>query len=191
MCIADVAGKGMAAALIMANLQAAVRMLAVESCAPKDLCAEVNRLICSNIAPGKFITFFYALLNLPSRQMTYTNAGHSAPILLRGSGEVLRLSGGGAVLGVFPEESYDQAQLGLEPGDIFLAFTDGVSEAQNSAGEEYGEERLTALMKASQPSSATGLQHTIVSAVSEFTAFHFHDDVTLVGLKVTGTREPA
>jgi sigma-B regulation protein RsbU (phosphoserine phosphatase) len=76
--------------------------------------------------------------------MTYANAGHSPPIILKDCGKVLRLSGGGAVLGVFSEESYDLAQLALEPGDVFLAYIDGVSEAQNSAGEEYGEERLIA-----------------------------------------------
>jgi sigma-B regulation protein RsbU (phosphoserine phosphatase) len=86
-------------------------------------CAEVNRLIYSNIAPGKFITFFYAMLDAQSRQLTYANAGHNASILLRSSGEALRLSEGGALLGILPEWSYQQADLALRPGDVLLAFT--------------------------------------------------------------------
>jgi len=101
-CIADVARHVMAA-LLMANLQAAVKALGSEVCSPKDLCTEVNRLICSNIAPGKFITFFYGLLNAETRLLTYTNAGHNPPILLRRNGEVVRLSEGGALLGIFPD----------------------------------------------------------------------------------------
>lgn len=120
-----------------------------------------------------------------------TNAGHSAPIILKHCEKALRLSGAGAVLGVFPKQSYAQAQLALEPGDVFLAFTDGGSAAQNSAGEEYGEEQLIAFMKTSQRASAASLQPPIVSTVSEFTPFHFHDDVTLVDLRMTGTGERA
>jgi serine/threonine protein kinase len=183
LCIADVAGKGMAAALLMANLQAAVKALSSETCPPKDLCAEVNRLICSNITPGKFITFFYALLDAQSRQLTYANAGHNAPILLRSSGEVLRLSEGGALLGIFPEWSYRQADLALAPGDVLLAFTDGVNEAQSVKGEEYGENRLIELISANAQDSAANLQKLILSAISDFTNLHFHDDVTIITLK--------
>src|SRR5262249_798444 len=105
-CIGDVVGKGMPAAMLMSNLQAQVKAYASESRPPKDVCEQVNQLTGNNIGTGKFISFFYGLLDGAARTMTYTNAGHNPPILVRRDGKVIRLEEGGAILGVFPEYEY-------------------------------------------------------------------------------------
>jgi phosphoserine phosphatase RsbU/P len=100
--IGDVIGKGVPAALLMSNVQASVRLLASEHTAPASLAEKVNRSVARNTTPGKFVTFFYCVVDVNSKKLTYTNAGHCAPILLRANGEVVRLEAGGAVLGVLP-----------------------------------------------------------------------------------------
>src|SRR5215212_2259892 len=132
--IADIAGKGLPAALLMSNLQAAVRAFAQESSPPAAVCGSVNRLLCRNMASGRFATFCYARIDAAGRRILYANAGHNPPILIRPDGSVARLTEGGMVLGVFPENAYDQAELPLGPGDRLLFYTDGITEARNPAG---------------------------------------------------------
>jgi len=186
LCIADVAGKGMPAALLMSNLQAAIKAVAADSVPPPDLCARLNRFVCSNTADDKFITLFYALINAPSRKLVYTNAGHNSPILLQRSGSSIRLPEGGVALGIFPEWSYEAGEIQLEPGDRLVLFTDGVTEAMSPQGEEFGEERLLALMTAHPELSAAELQEKILQAVTEFSVGDLHDDATLIVLVVSG-----
>jgi len=180
LCIADVAGKGMPAALLMSNLQAAVKAFASGSMQPKDLCSKVNRVICSNISANKFITFFYCIHNAQSRRLTYTNAGHNAPIVLKRNGAHLRLPDGGSVLGVFREWNYEQNEIDFAPGDRIILFTDGVTEVRNSAGEEFGEERLIRLLASFKDLGAEELQKKVMSMVAEFSGGEFHDDATLI-----------
>src|SRR5271163_1622908 len=135
LCIADVAGKGMPAALLMSNLQAAVRGFASSSLSPEGLCARLNSLVCHNTGNDRFITFFYAQLDGPARILRYTNAGHNAPILLHGDGSYERLEAGGGVLGVFPNQTFAAGAAPLAPGDRVILFTDGVTEASDAAGE--------------------------------------------------------
>jgi serine phosphatase RsbU (regulator of sigma subunit) len=182
LCIGDVVGKGMPAALLMANLQAAVRVLASASVKPEALCEQVNRLTSSNITLGKFITFFYGLVDAKAQRLTYANAGHNPPIMLRRDMTVLRLDKGGAVLGVFLEPNYLQAEVDLAPGDRLLLFTDGVSEAQDSGGHEFGEERLIQLLKDNINLGAADLQRKVIKTISEFSRGIFHDDVTVVAM---------
>ncbi len=184
LCIADVIGKGIPAALLMSNLQAALKAAAAETAKPKELCAKVNRIICSNIAPGKFITLFYGLLDAPGKRMVYTNAGHNSPILLGRDGQHVRLEQGGAALGVFQDWHYEQGEVRVASGDRFLLFTDGVSEARNQAGEEYGEDRLIALLRENCELGAGELQKKILSAVAEFSGGDLQDDATLVVMAV-------
>ncbi len=106
--IADVVGKGIPAALLMSNLQAAVRAFATNTTEPAELCQQVNRILCGHIAEGRFISFFYCIIDSDDATLTFANAGHYPPILIRADGSVERLGTGGAVLGVFPEGSYDQ-----------------------------------------------------------------------------------
>ncbi|PYU54597.1 MAG: response regulator receiver protein [Acidobacteria bacterium] len=141
-CIADVAGKGMPAALLMSNLQAAVRGLSSPSLAPNLLCSRLNSIVYRNTDSDRFITFFYAQLDGATRRLDYVNAGHNAPFVVRSDGSHERLRDGGSVLGVFATRNYEMGSAQLAPGDRVILFTDGVTEASNGAGEEFGEARL-------------------------------------------------
>src|SRR5262249_51355836 len=156
-CIADVVGKGMPAALLMANLQAAVRSLAAPDVSPAELCAQVNRLICANVDVGKFITFFFGLFDLRARQLTYTNAGHCVPLLVRGDGHTQTLTEGGIALGIFPHSEYSAGNIEFNSDDRLALFTDGVTETRNASDEEFGEERLLHLLETNRHLSAAGL----------------------------------
>jgi sigma-B regulation protein RsbU (phosphoserine phosphatase) len=182
LCVGDVAGKGVAGALLMSNLQAAVKATAEEAPSPQNLCARVNQLIRGNVAADKFITFFYGLLDISRRSFAYTNAGHNAPILVHSDSSVLLLEQGGPVLGVFPEATYNHGSVYFTQGDRLLLFTDGLIEATNSADEEFGEARLTNLLIEHRTLAARDLQEKILRAASEFCNGHFEDDATLVVL---------
>jgi serine phosphatase RsbU (regulator of sigma subunit) len=180
LCIGDVVGKGMPAAMLMSNLQAGVKAYASEFTTPKGLCEQVNRLTSRNIGVGKFITFFYGLLDGEARRLTYTNAGHNPPVLVRRDGKVRRLDTGGALLGVFPDWKYEEAQIELAPGDRLLLFTDGVSEVQDGKGHDFGEGLLTDLLKANRELDAAELQQKVIEAITTFSGGNFDDDVTLI-----------
>jgi sigma-B regulation protein RsbU (phosphoserine phosphatase) len=146
-CIADVAGKGVSAALLMANVQAAVRAFANDSESPARLCSKVNSLLHENIATGKFVTFLYGILDAETRTFQYCNAGHLYPILVSGS-SVQTLEQGGAVLGVFPDWQYEDSTVELRTGDRLLLFTDGITEASDADGKEFEEARIATFAKA-------------------------------------------
>ncbi|HKS23004.1 MAG TPA: SpoIIE family protein phosphatase [Thermoanaerobaculia bacterium] len=179
-CIADVAGKGMPAALLMASLQAAVKATASSDTAPRRLCEKVRHVVAGNLTGGTFITFFYALLDTQERTLTYCNAGHNPPLLVRATGEVERLDTGGSVLGrLFRGETYDQAIVPIDAGDRVVLFTDGVSESRR-AGEDFGDERIIDVVRSHRELGAAELQEKIVEAITSFTSGSFGDDVTLV-----------
>jgi sigma-B regulation protein RsbU (phosphoserine phosphatase) len=184
LCIADVAGKGLPAALLMSNLQAGVRGLASPSLSPGGLCERLNSLVCHNTGSDRFITFFYAQLDGPARLLRYTNAGHNAPILLHRDGSHERLQAGGGVLGVFPNQVFAAGTAQLAPGDRVILFTDGVTEACDAAGEEFGEARLLHLLQEHRASAASALKDKILTAAAEFSSGHWHDDATLLVLAV-------
>ena len=184
LCIADVSGKGMPAALIMSNLQAAVRAFASDTLAPRDLCAKVNRIIWNNIGSDKFITFFYGLLDGSSSQFAYTNAGHNAPIVLRRHSRPLRLEIGGTVLGAFPDVPYQQGTLVIESGDLMVAFTDGISECMNSGDEEWGEDRLIDTLQDCDGLGPSEIIARVMEAAEAFAAgAPQFDDMTLLALR--------
>ena len=183
--VADVSGKGMPAALLMSNLQATAKAYATSESSPKDLCDKVNRAICNSITPGRFITFFYAVLDLQGHRLTYSNAGHNPPLAWHGQA-CRKLETGGAVLGVFADGSYEQASIDLLPGDRLLLFTDGISEAADSNGQEFGEDRLTALLSESPAASAADLRDAIMQEVTLFCRQDFADDATLLTVVVDG-----
>ena len=180
--IADVIGKGVPAALLMSNVQATVRALAAES--PLNLAVKLNASLVRNTAPGKFVTFFHCQIDIAARKLTYTNAGHCAPILIRANGEVERLEAGGAVLGVFPEWAFQQTERQLVTGDRLVLFTDGISEAANARDEEFGEDRLVELIRALRDRGAHELKDRILKAVANFTGSRAQDDATLVVVAV-------
>jgi phosphoserine phosphatase RsbU/P len=183
-CIADVAGKGMPAALLMSNLQAAVRGLASLSVAPDLLCRRLNSIVYRNTESDRFITFFYAQLDGPAHRLAYVNAGHNAPFVVRSDGSHERLREGGAVLGVFAGLEYELGSTQLLPGDRVVLFTDGVTEACSPAGEEFGEPRLLRLLEDHRALSADELQAKILADVGEFSGGRWQDDATLLVLAV-------
>jgi sigma-B regulation protein RsbU (phosphoserine phosphatase) len=184
LCIADVAGKGMPAALLMSNLQAAVRGLSSLAVAPHLLCSRLNSIVYRNTESDRFITFFYAQLDGPTRRLEYVNAGHNAPFVVRSNGSHERLREGGTVLGVFASRDYQMGFTQLFPGDRVILFTDGVAEASNPEGEEFGEARLLCLLKNQRTLSANELQAKILSEVAEFSGGRWQDDATLLVLAV-------
>jgi sigma-B regulation protein RsbU (phosphoserine phosphatase) len=178
-CIGDVAGKGISAALLMANLQASFRALATADAPPSAVCAKLNAFLCSNLASGKFITLFYGILDAARLTITYESAGHCPAFLLKKSGHVEALHGEGAVLGVLPDWTYRDSVVPLAAGDRLLLYTDGVTEAENHAGEEFGEARLLHAARLTV-ASAEDLQRKIMKDVSSFCEASFADDATLV-----------
>jgi sigma-B regulation protein RsbU (phosphoserine phosphatase) len=185
LCIADVAGKGMPAALLMSNLQAAVRGLASPALPLDQLCVRLNSLLRRNIANDRFITFFYAQLHGPTRMLRYVNAGHNPPIVLHQDGTHHRLQEGGVVLGVFPSQTFDVGTMQLERGDRVIFFTDGVTEASNPQEEEFGDERLVRLLEENRKCSATEIQKKILDVAGAFCRGNWHDDATLLILAVS------
>jgi sigma-B regulation protein RsbU (phosphoserine phosphatase) len=180
--IADVVGKGIPAALLMSNLQAAVRAFATDGARPDELCQQVNRILCGNIAEGRFISFFYCVVDSLLGTLTYANAGHYPPILVRASGAVERLTAGGPVLGVFADGTYEQGVVQASAGDRLVLFTDGITEARRAGDEEFGEERLIDVALRSRACSAPALQARLAEAVAAFASDGLQDDATLIVL---------
>jgi phosphoserine phosphatase RsbU/P len=178
--IADIAGKGLPAALLMSNLQAAVRAFAQESAPPSLVCSSVNRLLCRNMASGRFATFCYARIDPAAGRIVYSNAGHNPPVLVRADGSVCNLSHGGMVLGIFPDTVYEQAEVPVGAGDRLIFYTDGITEARNAEGDEYGEERLMAGAADRRTSGVEEIKEALLSDVNAFTGGKFDDDATLI-----------
>ncbi len=190
--IGDVSGKGISAALLMASLRASLRGLTRNNSG--DLAAmmrEVNALVYEASASNRYATFFFAEFDPYDRKLTYVNAGHNAPALLRrdGSGagvvEVVRLEAGGPVIGLIEDCGYAQSTLTLRPGDILLAFTDGISEAMNYDDEEWGEERLIEELKHCPEMPASAIVQCLMESADKFAGgAPQHDDMTLLIMKV-------
>ena len=178
--IADVAGKGLPAALIMSSLQAAFRAFAVESGAPAAICASVNRLLCAQMIAGRFATCCYLRLDTSRGTLAYTNAGHNAPLLVHRGGAVERLETGGLVMGVFPDAEYREGSASVASGDRLVLYTDGITEARDDAGEEYGAARLEAAVLGSRALDAAAIHAAVMSEVTAFAVNGFDDDATLL-----------
>ena len=182
--IADVAGKGLPAALLMSSLQATVRAFALGASAPRDVSASVNRLLCGQMIPGRFATMAYVHLDGDRKQITYANAGHNPPLLVRPDGRVEQLKATGTVLGVFPDAPYDQAALSLDPGDRLLLYTDGITEARGQGDDEFGEERLSAALARHRHLDAAKLHAVLMTEITQFASAGFQDDATLLVVEV-------
>ena len=178
-CIADVVGKGVSAALLMANVQAAVRAFASAAESPAQVCGKVNRLLCENIARGKFVTFLYGILDGDAHTFQYCNAGHLYPILVSNRSEQM-LEQGGAVLGVFPEWVYEDSMVELRAGDRLLLFTDGITEASDADEREFEEASIAAFAKANCTLGANDLTVKLLAQVTAFCGAQFRDDATIL-----------
>jgi len=179
-CIADVVGKGVSAALLMANVQATVRAYASEQAAPPWLCRRVNEILCSNLADDKFVTLFYGILDAEARTLRYTTAGHLPPLLVRRDGTHDTLREGGAVLGVFRDWDYQEGRIALSPGDRIYLFTDGITEATGANGEEFGETGVLQVAIRESACSAGEIRERLLGEVRQFCDCQFHDDATLL-----------
>jgi sigma-B regulation protein RsbU (phosphoserine phosphatase) len=182
-CIADVSGKGVPAALLMANVQASLRASVRDLDSPARVCSIINGMLCESIAADRFVTFFCGVLDAASRTFRYCNAGHPYPILVS-SGAVRTLDQGGAVLGVFPAWTYQNSSVDLSSGDRLLLFTDGITEAEGQQGEEFGMEKVAAFAKAHAANSAAKMNQQLLAEVTEFCGARFQDDATLLVLAV-------
>jgi sigma-B regulation protein RsbU (phosphoserine phosphatase) len=183
--IADVAGKGMPAALLMANVQAALRSLAPLSLPLSELVLRINNIVYHNTSADKFVSFFCGILDAGERRFSYVNAGHNPPMLLKRSGQMKPLTIGGIVLGVmdtpFP---YQQEDINLEPGDVTLFYTDGITEALDENGKEFGETNLEENLRQNSVRNSVFIMNSILEAVQIHTGSQPQgDDLTLVVMK--------
>ena len=185
LAIADVSGKGVPAALLMASLQASTRgQSQAESGKVAELTANVNRLVCDASPENRYATFFYAQFDPATRRLIYTNGGHNAPILLRGE-QVIRLETGGPPVGLFRLSQYEQEEVQLQPGDLLVLYTDGISEAENRAEEEWGEDALIATSRACDGLAPLEVIQRIMQEADVFAGgAPQHDDMTLVIARV-------
>ena len=185
--IGDVSGKGVGAALMMASLEASLRALAAVVEDPAELMGRVNNLVYQASSANRYATLFYGQYDPANRRLSYVNAGHNPPVVLRNrhaSSEVLRLETGGPVVGLLSHR-YQRGVFSLEAGDLVVLFTDGVSESMNGRYEEWGEDRLIELAKACHGLPALEGTKRILAAAEAFAAgAPQHDDMTLVMLRV-------
>jgi hypothetical protein len=178
--VADVAGKSIPAAMLMATFQASLKTLSTAQVALPELVANMNKYACSNSQGGlRFTTAFLAEYDVARRVFHYINAGHNNPILRRSNGAIERLDVGGLPLGIQPEAKYESASITLAPGDWLIIFTDGLVEAENAHQEEYGENRLLSALEAGVSATPKGLLEQLMANLDLFVgATPQHDDVT-------------
>jgi serine phosphatase RsbU (regulator of sigma subunit) len=179
--LADIAGKGISGALLMANLQANLRSqyaVALENL--PQLLESVNQLFFESTDDHSYATLFFADYDDSSRRLRYVNCGHLPPLLLRADGGMERLSATATVLGLFEKWECTTAELELAPGNMLVLYSDGVTEAVNAAGEEFGESRLLDTLKSRFDLPVESLLQAVVDAVQQFRSGEQQDDITLV-----------
>lgn len=182
--IADVSGKGIPAALIMASFRASLIAEIRNNYAIRTICRKVNNLLCESLKPENFVTAIYGVLDTKNSIFTFSNCGHNPGILSRASGEVVELTEGGLIMGIRPEAAYEERPVYIDKGDILCLFTDGISEAEDSLGEQFETERLMELLVKGRKRSAAEIGAEVIQAVRSFAdKSHIMDDLTLVIIK--------
>jgi sigma-B regulation protein RsbU (phosphoserine phosphatase) len=181
--IADISGKGISAAIIMANLQALLRAVTATTRLPGDVCRSLNEHLHQVTDSSKFATFFYADWDRGARCLRYVNAGHNPPFLLNSRGKQ-KLDRGGIPLGVLPDWNYETSEVSLEPGDLLVLYSDGITEAGLAEGEEYGEARLSSLVASLKKSPLEEIQASVLRAVRDWSGVEPEDDMTLMIVRV-------
>jgi sigma-B regulation protein RsbU (phosphoserine phosphatase) len=183
LCLGDVSGKGLPASLLMANLQAAIRSQVLACASVTDCLSRTNTLLYRSTDAGKFATAFYCVLDLERHELTFSNAGHNPPLLFRSS-RPERLEEGGLMLGAFEGAEFVEASCRIEPGDLLVVYSDGITEAMNGDNEEFGEEGLVEVVNRERERSAEDVLDAIVKAALDFTGDRLQgDDMTLMVLK--------
>ena len=179
--VADISGKGIAAALLMANLQANLRSLcAIAKHQPDRLMCSVNQLFCENTTDGAFATLFFAEYDDTVRSLRYANCGHLPALLLRADSSIERLGATATVLGIFKKWDCDLGECQLAPGDTLALYTDGITESFNAAGDEFGESRLLEALQRHRALAPLPALTSIVDEVTRFSPHEQHDDITLI-----------
>jgi serine phosphatase RsbU (regulator of sigma subunit) len=179
--IADISGKGIAAALLMANLQANLRSLCtIAQTQPDCLLRSVNQLFCENTSDGAFATLFFGEYNDSARLLRYANCGHLPALVLRADGSVIHLDATATVLGIFKKWDCELGECQLAPGDILALYTDGITESFDAAGDEFGESRLVDSLLRHRALSPQPALAKIVDEVLDFSPQEQHDDITLI-----------
>ncbi len=180
-CCGDVTGKGLPAALLMANLQAILRSQRMVGPTPRRIMSRVNKLLRQSISEGKFVTLFYGILDAEKHWLVFTNAGHENPYLLRNDGSIQLLQSGGTVLGILDDLFFEEGAVQIEAGETVVMYSDGVTEAANSANELFGLDRLTDVVRRNQGTTAQGMASSIIDAVKDFAGpVPMRDDLTIV-----------
>lgn len=182
LCIADVSGKGLPASLLMANLQALLNSFAFYTDSPAKLCNQLNSILYNFTTSNKFITFFYGVLDPASGKFKYCNGGHNPPVYLS-EGRIKWLKTGGSVLSFFPDWQYQEDEIELKKGDRILFYTDGVSETENPAGEEFGEAKLASLLKKYNIREFTETVQFLIRDIKEYNMGNYNDDTTMMLLE--------
>ncbi|MEJ7709632.1 MAG: GAF domain-containing SpoIIE family protein phosphatase [Pyrinomonadaceae bacterium] len=183
--VADVVGKGVPAALIMASFRAFLRSEIRNNYAIKTIFAKVNNLLKETLRDNQFVSAFYGVLDLKRHRLTYSNAGHPAPLLIRRNVRPKSLTSGGPVLGILEGVNYKEKFIDLLPGDLVLLYTDGLSEAQNDSGEMFGSERIEQILRDQGHLSAQALCGALYAEAASFSGAHLpEDDTTIVVIKV-------
>jgi serine phosphatase RsbU (regulator of sigma subunit)/catechol 2,3-dioxygenase-like lactoylglutathione lyase family enzyme len=185
--IGDVAGKGIAASLLMANLQANLRSqcaIALEQ--PRLFLRAVNQLFCANTLDSSYATLFFAEYDDRAQRLRYANCGHLYGLLLRGDDTLERLESTGTVVGMFEEWDCEIGERSLRAGDVFVLYTDGVTESFNEAGDEFGEERLVETLRQCRGLPCQGMVESVVEGVRRFSPHEQHDDITLIVARCRG-----
>jgi sigma-B regulation protein RsbU (phosphoserine phosphatase) len=182
--IADVAGKGIGAAMLMSNLQAMLQVRSADTPDPAELLKRMNFDLLRRVGEGRFITLFYLTLEPATGKVRYSNAGHNPPYRLDRGGTITALEVSGMPLGILPDIGYANSETRLEPGEVLLLYSDGISECMNKAGDLFGEERLKQVLSASAGGDAHSIRGAIFSAVDTFRENEpYSDDMTLIVLK--------
>jgi sigma-B regulation protein RsbU (phosphoserine phosphatase) len=185
LAVGDASGKGLPAALMISNVQSSLRTAA--SFTGNDgaaLLGAVNRQVYASSLADRYATLFYAVFDENSRTLRYVNAGHNPPMVIRQDRSITWLETGGAPVGVFPDWTYEEGTVQLNPGDLVLAYTDGVIEAVNPAGEEWRLERLVNTAAENAAQGAGDIVDSIFASMDEFSRGSQTDDATVVVLRV-------
>lgn len=181
LCVADVSGKGIPAALLMANLQATIRSQTLAGVSPAECARRANRLLYRSTDMGRFATCFYGMLDVGSGRLTYSNAGHEYPLILRPDGEEAALTAGGAVLGAFDDQSYEEGSVTLEPGEVLVAYSDGITDSFDRQARPFGIAGLRAVLARTRKGSAAEILEEVLAAATAHAGSDSRwDDMTLV-----------
>lgn len=183
LCIADVSGKGLAAATLASEVRDAVRKFAPDAASPSELCTQVNQAL-SRPGQTRYVTMFYGMLDNATRLLRYESAGHCLPLLVRADGSVWFPASFSGLMGLFSHWLYQTQEVHLQESDCLLLITDGILQAESRKGEEFGYQRLIAQVESSRALGAEALSQEILAEVTKFSGGQLEDDASLIVVRV-------